>query len=72
MAPLEVFQAENVSAVGRQGERRWKWIEDVPDYLAVCEFACGKLQCREFCWQTCERRLRGFTGINHSLIQWNL
>jgi hypothetical protein len=31
----------------------------VPEDIAVCEFECGKQECRLQDWENCERRLHG-------------
>ncbi len=33
-------------------------IADVPDDLAICEFECSKINCRQGEWATCERRIQ--------------
>lgn len=41
--------------------RRWfksRWIQDVPEDIAACEFECRRLECRQGEWETCENRLR--------------
>jgi hypothetical protein len=41
--------------------RRWikgRWIQDVPEDIAACEFECRRLECRQGDWETCENRLR--------------
>ena len=34
-------------------------VASVPDDIAVCEFECGKQECRLQDWEHCERRLHG-------------
>ena len=35
-----------------------KWIGEVPDDIACCEFNCRKLYCEQGEWETCEHRLK--------------
>lgn len=35
-----------------------KWVADVPDDIACCEFNCRELHCEQGQWETCEHRLR--------------
>lgn len=35
-----------------------RWVQDVPEEVAPCEFECRKTECRHGDWETCERRLR--------------
>lgn len=44
--------------------RLWKWftsrmVEEVPESVAVCEFACRKTECLLGEWNTCANRKRG-------------
>ena len=38
-------------------------VQDVPDKIALCEFDCGKGQCRLGEWETCERRLKDLADL---------
>ena len=33
-------------------------VQDVPEDLALCEFACRKSHCTMGDWETCDRRVR--------------
>jgi len=33
-------------------------VANVPEDIAICEFECGKQECRLQDWEHCERRLR--------------
>lgn len=60
MASISQVKVERLSAVFRMRfVPRLKWIEDVPDEVAVCEFRCRRERCCEFNWQLCEKRLAG-------------
>jgi hypothetical protein len=47
------------SAAQKPLERLRKWIEDVPDEMAVCEFRCHEDHCHQVNWQSCAKRLHG-------------
>ncbi|HEY6488677.1 MAG: hypothetical protein WCC26_05620 [Terracidiphilus sp.] len=38
------------------------FVQEVPEDLAVCEFACRHAQCTQGEWETCERRLTYMAG----------
>ena len=45
----------------------WQWIknqivQEVPEDIALCEFACYKQQCTEKEWQACPRRIARAAG----------
>jgi hypothetical protein len=47
--------------------RFWRWtkgqmISQVPEAIALCEFDCGKRQCQQTEWASCERRLAKAKG----------
>jgi hypothetical protein len=33
-------------------------VDEVPEDIAVCEFECGRTECRQGDWRRCERRLQ--------------
>jgi hypothetical protein len=33
-------------------------VDEVPEEIAVCEFECGRTECRLGDWRCCERRLQ--------------
>lgn len=39
-----------------------KWIADVPENIACCEFNCRKLNCEQGEWETCGHRLSYMTA----------
>lgn len=44
--------------------KRWfrrEILQEVPEEIAACEFACRKGRCLTGEWRSCERRLRGQT-----------
>ncbi|MGB0128018.1 MAG: hypothetical protein WBP72_10295 [Rhodocyclaceae bacterium] len=69
MASLEIIKEEGVSAVGSDVGHRHKWIEDVPEDIAPCEFACRKPHCRELHWGSCDKRRQACFGLNLMLEQ---
>ena len=34
-----------------------KWVREVPDEIALCEFDCQMYNCREGGWGNCKRRM---------------
>jgi hypothetical protein len=47
--------------------RLWQWVkrqvvQDVPEDIALCEFACRKGQCGMDEWETCDRRINKAAG----------
>lgn len=40
-----------------------RWIDDVPEEIATCEFDCREFRCERGRWETCEHRLRHLASV---------
>ena len=46
-----------------------RWIADVPEDIACCEFNCRELHCEQQHWETCEHRLHHMAIVKERKIK---